>query len=315
MEPKSNLTIQVLSTLGGLLTAGFFIGFLTLINANDTVLSCSVVSTLLITTAILFSRYSSKSFLDAINITFYIAGCTVPFISLSHYNSGLFLIPLIGVSVLTFFFSKGFLLPFIAVLSFNLFLFIKIKDVISSYYPLQIVAAFIIVAFLLLNLFENKLLACIPEKYFKYKSVHAGFFVSCLFVFGELSVFNSGHWTLSPLIWISIIFIIHRVIGTIEVKSLPVRCFIYMISILICVPTFYAPYLSGSLLLIFLCFYYGYQKEFVASILLFIYAVSKFYYDLNLTLLVKSMLLFFSGVAFIIAWYFLTQKRIGHEKI
>lgn len=272
MEQKSSLIIQVLSVLGGLLTAGFFIGLLMLMDVTETTTSSLIVSVLLITTAVLVSRYLSKPFMDAINITFYIAGCLIPFLTISH-SEQLF-IPLIGVSALVFFFSRGFLLPFIAILSFNLSLFAKISEAFSFHNPFQIATIPIIVAFLLLNLFENKLLTSIPDKYLKYKSVHAGLFVSCLFVLGGLSTFNSEDWMLSPLI-----------------------------------------YLCGSLLLILLCFHYTYKKEFAASILLFIFTVSKFYYDLNLTLLTKSMLLFFTGIVFIIAWFLFTQKGKRHEKI
>ena len=54
---------------------------------------------------------------------------------------------------------------------------------------------------------------------------------------------------------------------------------IYILCIVICLPTVFAPYLSGSLLLILICFHYGYKAECAASLLLFIYAVSKYYYD------------------------------------
>ena len=84
---------------------------------------------------------------------------------------------------------------------------------------------------------------------------------------------------------------------------------IYILCIVICLPTVFAPYLSGSLLLILICFHYGYKAECAASLLLFIYAVSKYYYDLNLSLLTKSMTLFFIGIACITAWYFLHSKK------
>ena len=90
---------------------------------------------------------------------------------------------------------------------------------------------------------------------------------------------------------------------------------IYVLCIIICLPTVFAPYLSGSLLLILICFHYGYRAECAAALLLFIYAVSKYYYDLNLSLLTKSITLFFIGIACIAAWYFFTQKRTRHEKI
>ncbi len=46
----------------------------------------------------------------------------------------------------------------------------------------------------------------------------------------------------------------------------------------------------------------------------FIYAVSKYYYDLNLSLSVKSITLFFTGIIFMIAWYYFTQKERNMKK-
>ena len=43
---------------------------------------------------------------------------------------------------------------------------------------------------------------------------------------------------------------------------------IYILCIVICLPTVFAPYLSGSLLLILICFHYGYKAECAASLLL-----------------------------------------------
>ena len=99
-----------------------------------------------------------------------------------------------------------------------------------------------------------------------------------------------------------------------QVKSLIHQVCIYLLCILICLPSLHAPYLSGSILLILICFHYGYKAECAAALLLFIYAVSKYYYDLNLSLLVKSITLFFTGIIFMIAWYYFTQKRTKHEK-
>ena len=107
-----------------------------------------------------------------------------------------------------------------------------------------------------------------------------------------------------------------------QVKSLIHQVCIYLLCILICLPSLHAPYLSGSILLILICFHYGYKAECAAALLLFIYAVSKYYYDLNLSLLVKSITLltksitlFCTGIVLLIAWYVLTQKKTRHEKI
>ena len=122
------------------------------------------------------------------------------------------------------------------------------------------------------------------------------------------------YWLLSIFIWIGILLIIQRIMPVMEVTNPVSQIGICILCILICLPTMFAPYLSGSLLLILICFHYGYKAECAAALLLFIYAVSKYYYDLNLSLLVKSITLFFTGIIFMIAWYYFTQKRMKHEK-
>lgn len=313
MEQKSNLSIQVLSILGGLLTAGFFIGFLVFIDATRSTTSCFIISTLLITTAVILSRTTSKPFLDAINITFYIAGCTLPFFTSSLHEEMLY-ISFVGISIITFLLSKGFMLPLVSVILFNVSLFAEISE-LTSYNPLRIAIVPIFIIFLLLNLFEDQLLVRMPEQQAKYKPLHAGFFVSTLFTLGGMSIFHDDSELISPFIWIGFTVLIQQVTQTLKVKSRAIQCYIYMMSLAVCLLTLYAPYLSGSLLLIFICFHYGYRKEFAASILLFIYTVSKFYYDLSLTLLVKSALLFFTGILLIVTWYFITQKETKHGKI
>lgn len=172
--------------------------------------------------------------------------------------------------------------------------------------------------FLFTNLYERDILTGLKENLVsKYTPFHSGLFVSCICLLAGLSV-NYGipapYWLLSIFIWIGILLIIQRIMPVMEVTNPVSQIGICILCILICLPTMFAPYLSGSLLLILICFHYGYKAECAAALLLFIYAVSKYYYDLNLSLLVKSITLFFTGIIFMIAWYYFTQKRTKHEK-
>lgn len=318
MKQKNSLLIQTLSILGGLLSAVFFIFFL-LITMTQSEISCVVTSIILLITSIIINRLYSKPFLDAIHVTFYIAACTLP-ITYTSFQPDVLLIALIVISILTFFLTKGVLLPFMAVLSFNLFLFLEISNVLSYDDVPQIAAAFFVVIFILLHLFEDKLLSNIPDKYLKYKPLHAGVFVSAFIALVILSVLNAySEVIISPSIYLLIclcfIIAVQQVIKAMKIKKTSTQCCIYLISIALYCPALYAPYLGGSLVLILLTYNYGYKKEFIASILLLAYSVSKFYYDLSLTLLTKSIILFFSGIACLAVWYYLTQKKAAHEKI
>ena len=112
MAQKHNLTIQVVSIIGGILTAIFFLGFLALARILSSEISCLLVGSLLIITTLTISRLVIRSFLDAMNITLYIAGCVLVGFGL-NYNMNILFISLIGISMLTFCLSKGFIISFL----------------------------------------------------------------------------------------------------------------------------------------------------------------------------------------------------------
>ena len=307
MTQKHSLTIQAVSIIGGILTAIFFLGFLALARILRSDISCLIVGSILILTTLTISRIVIRSFLDAMNITLYIAGCVLIGFGINASINILFT-TLMGISILTFLLSRGFILPFLSVILFNISFFGEAAHVFSSFYPLQIAVVPILGT----------------ENYFsKYKPFHFGLFISGIVSLGGLSInyliSETNSWLvsciLSVCIWIGILIMVQRIMQVMKVDHPVNQIGIYILCIVICLPTVFAPYLSGSLLLILICFHYGYKAECAASLLLFIYAVSKYYYDLNLSLLTKSMTLFFIGIACITAWYFFTQKRTRHEKV
>ena len=323
MTQKHSLTIQAVSIIGGILTAIFFLGFLALARILRSDISCLIVGSILILTTLTISRMVIRSFLDAMNITLYIAGCVLIGFGINASINILFT-TLMGISILTFLLSRGFILPFLSVILFNISFFGEAAHVFSSFYPLQIAVVPILALFLFANIFETKLFECIGTKnYFsKYKPFHFGLFISGIVSLGGLSInyliSETNSWLvsciLSVCIWIGILIMVQRIMQVMKVDHPVNQIGIYILCIVICLPTVFAPYLSGSLLLILICFHYGYKAECAASLLLFIYAVSKYYYDLNLSLLTKSMTLFFIGIACITAWYFFTQKEQDMKK-
>lgn len=319
MEQKNNLTIHVVSIIGGILTAIFLLGFLALSSIIDSQESSLIAGCVLMIATLTISRLIIKPFLDAMNITLYIAGCVLLAFGISDNVNILFGV-LIGVSILTFILSKGFILPFLSVILFNISLFGEIAHLYSSWYPLQIAVVPIVAAFLLTNLYERRLLNRLKEGNFssKYRPFHAGLFISSIFALSGTSstYLTSGmnEWIISVFLWMGILLMVHKIMRVMEVENPASKAGIYLLSVVICLPTLFAPYVSGSLLLILICFHYGYKAECGAALLLFVYSISKYYYDLNTTLLVKSLTLFFIGIALITAWYFFTQKRTNNEK-
>lgn len=95
MAQKSNLTIEVLSIIGGVLTAIFFLGFLVLSSILRSETSCLITGSILIITTLFVNRLLTKPFLDAMNITCYIAGCILAGYGMNRNMDVLFIV-LIG---------------------------------------------------------------------------------------------------------------------------------------------------------------------------------------------------------------------------
>ena len=66
MAQKHNLTIQVVSIIGGILTAIFFLGFLALARIIQSEISSLIIGTLLIITTLIISRIVEKSVLSVV---------------------------------------------------------------------------------------------------------------------------------------------------------------------------------------------------------------------------------------------------------
>ena len=212
MAQKNNLTIQVVSIIGGILTAIFFLGFLVVASIIRTETSSLIIGCLFIITTLTISRRLTVPFLDAMNITLYIAGCALIAYGLNKSTNALF-IALAITGIFTFFLSKGFILPFLSVILFIISFLGELAYLSSSIQLLQIAVVPVLAVFLFTNLYERNILTGLKENLVsKYTPFHSGLFVSCICLLAGLSV-NYGipapYWLLSIFIWIGILLIIH----------------------------------------------------------------------------------------------------------
>jgi uncharacterized membrane protein len=79
-------------------------------------------------------------------------------------------------------------------------------------------------------------------------------------------------------------------------------------------PTFVTPSIVASCFILLLTFYSGHTSGIVLSALSFIYFVSRFYYDLNYTLLTKSILMMASGLGFGVLYFVLSRNFERNEQ-
>ena len=83
---------------------------------------------------------------------------------------------------------------------------------------------------------------------------------------------------------------------------------IYALSLLTLLTTILAPAISGSLLIVLLAFKVNYRTGFVMGLIALVYGIGQYYYDLQFTLLVKSIMLMASGALFLLFYFYLKNK-------
>jgi uncharacterized membrane protein len=137
-----------------------------------------------------------------------------------------------------------------------------------------------------------------------------------LAVVGKKGLFNIDYiWISSVVIISAIIYLLFKLFKILNINNIQHKIGICIFAVLALLPTTFSPTISGAILLILLSFYVNYKTGLALGIIAFIYFIARYYYDLNLTLLTKSILLFSSGVLFIALYLFIHKKLTTNEKI
>lgn len=321
-KEKSSIAIKILSVIGGFLATLAFLGFLLIAGLYDSETGLVITGVIFIGAAIWLNKEFKKLIIDTLSVSAYSIGLCLIAFGLSEQEIGdtticiLFMV----ISLLTIGITKNYILSFISVLTINgCFIYLIIDN--DSYSLIHVYDAILLVLLTFVFLNEARLLA---EKLFPsklYNPIRIGLMISLItgLVFvGQRGIFDFGIkyiWASSIItipLTIYIISIIVKTIGITKTKSLYI---IYTLSILFLIPTAMSPAISGALLIILLSFMVNYKTGLVIGVISFIYFISQYYYDLNFTLLTKSIIMFVSGIVFLL-FYVFTHKKIGqNEKV
>lgn len=318
----ANLSIKILSILGGLLGTSAFVGFLGasgLLRDEGTML---VFGILFMIFAVVGNKWANNIIWDTAFIALYVVGGALISVGVSKFleSQNAILCCFLVIAMLTIFFSRSFMLVFLATLLFNGCLagFVGMNDAFDW---VQLPILWIGVVLTLLTIYEAKIISYHPVWNQLFTSMQAGFFVS--FIIGLVILAQNRHfdltfnylWILSLCIGAGILLLISTIIQTHNIKNTQYRIAIYVAALLFLVPTIYAPYVSGAIFALLLAYFYGYKTEIAVSVIALVYFVSQYYYDLQLTLLQKSGVLFFSGIVLLGAWLFFNQQIQSNEKL
>jgi len=318
----SNIIIKVLSIIGGLLAALALIGFLFLAGIYESEQGLLVVGLLFAIGSILASRAIDHVFLDTTVITFYATGLilvAVGMMALEYsFESSILLVALL--SCIGIFLSKGYMMVLTAVISLNATIVIFVMERLPTMVLLPVLLIGVVL-FVITSL-EAKLITSSEIVNSLFAPLQAGYFISflscMLFItmghtFG-LFMFYHNPVVLSIGIDVGILLLITKIINKMAVRELKHIVMIYAFALLILACVFYAPYIAGALFILILTYYYGYKAQVVISFVALLYFVFKFYYDLQMSLLVKSGLLFVPGVIMIALWFYVTKQLKHHEE-
>jgi len=215
---------------------------------------------------------------------------------------------------------QNYILSFISILIMNGgFLFLIINN--DLYYLIHIYNAIVVLLLTYVFLNEAKLITGNKIISKLYNPARIGLLMSLvtgLVFVGKTGIFENhvyAIWASSIItipVTIYVISIIAGIMGVIEIRK---QIIIYTVCTLILLPTAFSPAISGTLLIILLSFIVNYKTGVSIGIISFIYFVSQYYYDLNFTLLTKSILMFSTGIIFLLFYFFTYNKLKPDEEI
>ena len=321
-ENKSSIAIKILSILGGFIAMLTFLGFLFIAGLYDSELGLILFGVGFIGTAIALNTQYDKLITDTFSISLYIIGFMLFAIGLAFMevdeNTIIFLVCAIALSAL--FITQNYILSFISVLIF----FGSLLSLIifnHLFYLVHLYTALTTLALIYVFLNEAKIISAHPKLSKLYNPLRIGLVIA--FIFGLAALGKNDYiairqdhlWWSSIIMILCFLYLVHIIIKVNAITAVKTKIGVYVLSGLIALSTWFSPAISGALIVILLSFYVNYKTGFIIGIIALIYFISQFYYDLSFTLLTKSILLFTSGVVFLLLYLFTTKKTPTNEKI
>jgi len=319
---KSATVIKVLSVLGGFLATLTFLGFLFIGGVYDSSGFMIVLGLVFIVGAIALNRAFDSWITGTFSVTTFISGFVLLTIgcTMEDMDERTIIYLLLTLTLISLFLTQNYILTFVSVVAINGYIAaLYVINNAEGFMFIYINALTLLITFVFLR--EGAILS-LGKKYRKlYAPVRAGL------VFSLFSVLLASHYRYLPestivAPWMSSImpvlitmYLINVLLTLSPDRTTVSKAALWGISLLILIPTAFAPAILCSLLILLLSFYVNYKTGLVLAILAFLYFTSVFYYDLHMTLLVKSGLLFFSGVLFIVLYLLTNRKLKSNEEI
>lgn len=317
---KSSIAIKILSVLGGFLATMAFLGFMMIAGLYDSEVGMVIIGILSIGFAIWINVRFNKLIIDTLSVSTFAIGFSLLAAGLSYMevDENIISILFIVIALITLAIMQNYILSFISILIINGgFLFLVINNDLYNLIHISNATIALLLTYVFLNeaklITGNKLISKL------YNPVRIGLLISLvvgLVFVGKAGIFENHVYAIwaSSIITIPVtIYIISIIAGIMGVTEIKTKIIIYSVCLLILLPTALSPAVSGALLIILLSFLVNYKIGVSIGIISFIYFISQYYYDLNFTLLTKSILMFSTGIIFLL-FYFFTYKKLKPDE-
>lgn len=330
-KQQQSIIIKILTIIGSLMTCLFGVGFTILFGWYQYPVFMIVFGLFLIILSSYLSTRTNEIFLDTLLLSLYCSG--YGFFGFGASESGMdvkiILTCFLAFSSITVLYLNNYILAFIATLTSLIVIYylITILNITDFYSLFRILVA---IAMLYILVQEAKIITFSKHLSYIYEPVKIAFIVFYIYSLIDTSIFNffdidntlylNSSYNIILFIAYAIVivcllfYMLSLVLKTLTITNGKQKVFIYITTFVLLLPTTIQPNIAGALLLIVSCFYVNYKTGFVLGILSFLFFISRFYYDMNVTLLFKSIVLMTTGILFIVVYYMTSKKLTTNEK-
>lgn len=318
---RSGIAIKVLTVFGGILASLTFIAFLVIAGLMDSDAGMLTLGLAFIIASVWLGKAYDKLIIDTTAVSLFVIGLVVLTFGLEELkvHDSIVCIILLLIAMITLAIIQNYMPAFIAVLVVNGSIIALVLDNNTNLIHIYLVIAVIILTLLMLD--EAGLITSGKKVSLLYNPVRLGLIVSILVTYIMIAwkgwFPHSIHFNLVSAVAAiaAILYTLPRIMVRLDVQSATARAGVYLVTALLLVPTLYAPAIPGALLLTLLSFWVNYKTGFALGIIALVYFIGQYYYDLQFTLLTKSLLMMASGILFLLLCLLTHKKLNPHEKI
>lgn len=328
----NNLAIKIITAIGSVFACLFFLSFLFVGGLWENQSVIMTLGFILVVIGIALSIKDVPFFLTSLAVTLIIAGHVL--IAIGYFiefdqPGALYLIFCLIAIAITICTNRG-ILHFLSMATFIVCLFLSIRDMTPLYAHWSILL--LLFSLLLFTMKEAALINSSSWWRERYRPFQVALFAGYLLahfipdiIFRTHSYSLMGrsgfeemptrsYWQqilLQAYSWansIGILILVNYILKKLNAQN-TIYLLINVAILAILILCWNADLITGMLFLLLLSIHFGYKVSTWVSIVAFAYSIIVFYYDLNINLLSKSIIMMSSGTIMILCWYFFSKKQ------